>query len=45
MSVFNFIYQENDAGIIEREDVIKVLPTTIIIDQNTVIFLHSVMLN
>ena len=45
MSVFNFIYQENDAGIIQHSDIIKVLPTTIIKGHNIVIFLDSVMWN
>ena len=43
VSVFNFIYYENDAGIIQQGDIIKVLPTTIINGHNIVIFLHSVM--
>ena len=30
MSVFIFIYQEIDAGIIQHGDIIKVLPATII---------------
>ena len=43
MSVFNFIYQESDTGIIQHGDIIKVLLTTIINGHNIVIFLHSVM--
>ena len=42
MSVFNFIYQESDTGIIQHDDIIKVLPTTIINGRNTEIFPESV---
>ncbi|KAF8793879.1 hypothetical protein HNY73_001911 [Argiope bruennichi] len=43
VSVCNFIYQENDIGVIQRDDIIRVLPTPIINGRNTVIFQNAVM--
>ncbi|GBM13664.1 hypothetical protein AVEN_148187-1 [Araneus ventricosus] len=43
VSILNFIYQENDTGIIQHDDIIKVLPTPIINSRNIVIFPNSVM--
>ena len=43
ISLLNFIYPENDTGVIQHNDIIKILPTPIINSRNIVKFPHAVI--